>query len=194
MTRWERLWLAFEKFAIFFSFLVTFTLVMILLLSGFVLWLNRDLILSLKAGLACDTIVGLNTVLEDFENAVITETVYVSDTIPVVFDLPLEQTTVTQLSAPVPLNRPANFVLPAGGGRINGTVFLELPSGLKLPIQLDLIVPVSQTVPVNLAVPVTIPLKDTDLGKVIYGLQDLVKPLHLRELEEFLGCSAPGQD
>ena len=191
MTRWERLWLAFEKFAIFFSFLVTFTLVMVPLLVGFAAWLNRDQIISLKEGLLCDTVTGLNAVLADFESAVITETVYVSDTIPVVFDLPLEQTTVTQLAGPVPLNRPANFVLPAGGGRINGSVSLELPPGLNLPIHLNLVVPVSQTVPVNLAVPVAIPLKETELGKVIYGLQDLVAPLHLQEVEEFLGCNAP---
>ncbi len=36
MKRWEVLWLAFEKFAIFFSFAVTFILVMVLLMAGYV--------------------------------------------------------------------------------------------------------------------------------------------------------------
>ena len=61
----------------------------------------------------------------------------------------------------VPLNLPAQFNLPSGGGLINGYVSLSLPQGLQLPIHLSMVVPVSQTIPVNMLVPVeeTIPVR-----------------------------------
>jgi len=194
MKRWEVLWLAFEKFAIFFSFLVTFTLVMILLVAGFVILQNLPLIESLKDGLVCDTVTGLNTLLVDFENATITRTISISQTIPVEFELPLNQTTYTRLANDVPLNRGASFTLPAGGGRINGSVYMVLPAGLGLPIQLSLVVPVSETLPVQMEVPVSIPLKETELGGVISQLQGLLTPLQLDKLEQTLGCRIPKRD
>ncbi|MBN1659730.1 MAG: hypothetical protein JXA93_15090 [Anaerolineae bacterium] len=191
MKRWEILWLAFEKFAIFFSFAVTFTVVMILLLLAFALLHQRETLLPLKDGIVCDTVTGLNTLLDDFESAVITRTISISQTIPVEFDLPLDQNITVRMTDGVDLQRPTTMVLPGGGGRINGTVYLELPSGLRLPIQLNTMVPVRQQLPVQMDVPVAIPLSETDLGGVIQQLRDLLAPLQLEKLEETLKC--PGR-
>ncbi|HSJ55912.1 MAG TPA: hypothetical protein VLC95_01950, partial [Anaerolineae bacterium] len=90
----------------------------------------------------------------------------------------------------VDLQRPTTMVLPGGGGRINGTVYLQLPQGLRLPIELKTMVPVRQEVPVVMDVPVSIPLKETDLGAVIQQLRDLLGPLQLEKLEETLQCPA----
>lgn len=189
MKRWEILWLAFEKFAIFFSFVVTFTVVMALLVLGWVLFQQRESFLGLKDGVVCDTITGLNTLLDDFENAVITRTISINQTIPVEFDLPLDQNITVRMTQGVDLERPTTMVLPGGGGRINGTVYLELPRGLRLPIQLNTMVPVRQQLPVTMEVPVAIPLRETDLGGVIQQLRDLLKPLQLEKLEDTLQCT-----
>jgi hypothetical protein len=191
MKRWEILWLAFEKFAIFFSFAVTFAVVLILLVFASVVFQQRESLAGLKDGLVCDTITGFNTLLDDFENAVITRTISISQTIPVQFDQPLNQNIVVRMTEGVDLQRPATYVLPAGGGRINGTVYLELPRGLRLPIQLNMVVPVRQELPVQMEVPVAIPLRETDLGGVIQQLRNLLAPLQLARLEEALKC--PGR-
>jgi hypothetical protein len=188
MRRSEILWLAFEKFAIFFSFAVTFSLVMALILLAFGVWTVLPALQSLKDGLACETIVGLNTLVDDFEDAVITRTIHISQTIPVRFDLPLERSLTVKLTKDVPVNRPATFVLPAGGGQINGTVYMMLPTGQNLPIRMSLTVPVDKQLPVEMDVPVSIPLKETDLGNVIAQLRKLLEPLQLDKLEEVLDC------
>jgi hypothetical protein len=190
MRRSEILWLAFEKFAIFFSFMVTFILVMILLVAAFVAWQSAPMLLDIKDGLVCDTITGLNTLLVDFEDAVITRTIHISQTIPVQFVLPLDQGLTVKLTDKVPLNRPATYSLPGGGGRINGTVSLELPNGMKLPIHMRTTVPVDQQLPIQMDVPVAIPLRETDLGGVIQQLKDLLAPLQLETLEQTLQCPA----
>jgi hypothetical protein len=190
MKRAEILWLAFEKFAIFFSFVVAFTLVMILLVAAFVLWQQLPVLQALKDGLACDTVTGLNRLVGDFENAVITRTISISQTIPVRFDLPLDESTTVQLTQNVPLNRPTTMILPGGGGRINGTVYLELPRGQSLPVHMRMTVAVDQQLPVQMEVPVSIPLKETELGGVIRQLKTLLEPLQLKKLEKTLGCSA----
>ncbi len=191
MKRWEILWLAFEKFAIVFSFAVTFTLVILLLAVAIGVWQQRSLLESLRAGLACDTVTGLNAVLDDFENAVITRTVFISQTIPVQFEQPLDKSLDVDLTENVSLSRPTTFLFPAGGGQINGTVYLELPEGQVLPIHMRTSVEVSQTLPVQMDVAVAIPLKETELGLVIGQLKELLAPLQLGKLEQTLRCGAP---
>ncbi|HSJ55489.1 MAG TPA: hypothetical protein VLC52_17235 [Anaerolineae bacterium] len=188
MRRSEILWLAFEKFAIFFSFVFIFTVVIALLVVAYGAWLARDPLLSVKDGPICSTVTGLNTLLDDFESAVITRTIHISQTIPVQFELNLDRNITVDLTGSVPVNRPATMVLPAGGGRINGTVSMELPRGMRLPIHMTLPVPVDQQLPVEMDVPVSIPLRETDLGGVIQQLRDLLAPLRLQELEETLKC------
>ncbi len=191
MKRWEILWLAFEKFAIVFSFAVTFTLVILLLAVAIGVWQQRSLLESLRAGLACDTVTGLNAVLDDFENAVITRTVFISQNIPVQFEQPLDKSLDVDLTENVSLSRPTTFLFPAGGGQINGTVYLELPEGQVLPIHMSTSVEVSQTLPVQMDVAVAIPLKETELGLVIGRLKELLAPLQLEKLEQTLRCGAP---
>ena len=191
MKRWEILWLAFEKFAIIFSFAVTFTLVIFLQAAAVGIWQQRSLLESLRAGLACDTVTGLNTMLDDFENAVITRTIPISQTIPVQFNQPLDKDLNVELTDYVSISRPTSFVFPSGGGQINGTVYMELPEGQVLPVHMRTSVEVSQTLPVQMNVAVAIPLKETELGIVIRQLKELLAPLQLGQLEQTLRCSPP---
>ena len=120
-----------------------------------------------------------NFVLMDRANIrteiIVSDSIQVVDTIPVVFDLPLKQSTQVILNKDTPIK--------------NATIYLNnqpvpldltLKAGTPLNIDLNLTVPVSQTVPVvldvpvNLKVPVDIPLKDTELHEPFIGLQDVV--------------------
>lgn len=191
MKRWEIFWLAFEKFAVFFSFVVTFVMVMIVLVVGVIAWQRLPILRSLKEGLACETVTGLNSLVDDLENAVITQTIHISQTIPVRFDIPLDRKLNVRLTEGVQLTRPTTFFLPGGGGQINGTVTLMLPQGQTLPVQMSMVVPVDQQLPVEMDVPVAIPLKTTELGAIIDKLKRLLAPLQLNEMEKALGCSVP---
>lgn len=191
MRRSEILWLAFEKFALFFSFVVAFLLVMALLLLAFAAWQASPVLRDLKDGLVCDTVTGLNRLMDDLENAVITRTIHISQAIPVQFEVPLDMRVTVKLTDDVAIERPASYVLPAGGGRINGTVLLELPKGQKLPIHMQAPVPIDEQLPVVMDVPVSIPLRETELGGVIQQLRELLAPLQLEKLEETLRCPAP---
>jgi hypothetical protein len=188
MRRSEILWLAFEKFAIFFSFVVALILVLAVLLVSITAWRAGPMLRDLRDGLVCDTVTGLNTLLDDLENAVITRTIPISQTIPAQFEVPLDMRETAKLTEGVPIDLPATYTLPAGGGRINGTVSLELPKGQKLPIHLQTSVPVDQQLPVVMDVFVSIPLRETELGEVIQELRELLAPLQLEKLEETLQC------
>ena len=190
MGRLDAIWLAFEKFAIFFSFVVTMTLVVVLLLLGIGLWQIAPSLPGLRDGTICPLIAKVDSLVYDFDNAVITRTISISQTIPVVFDLTLDQNTVVKLTKSVPLNRSATFVLPSGGGQINGTVSLALPDGMSLPIHLTMPVPVRQQLPVNMDVLVSIPLKETELGDVTGQLKDILTP-YTKLLSDVLHCPQP---
>jgi hypothetical protein len=120
---------------------------------------------------------GLHQSFIDMGEARIVRTIEVEDSIPVVFDLLLQTETNARLTQPVPMNIPTTFVLPGGGGYINGNVSFELPAGTDLPVAFNITVPVSQTVPVNLAVTVDIPLEETELGEPFANLTALFEPL-----------------
>jgi len=115
------------------------------------------------------------------------DTIYVVDTIPVVFDLELEQDTKVVLTRDTPIK--------------NATIYLNdqpvpldltLRAGTPLHINLDLTVPVSQTVPVKLAVPISlevpvdIALAETQLHAPFIGLQNVLGPYYwrLREVND----------
>ena len=190
MGRLETIWLAFEKFAIFFSFVVTFVLVMVLLVMGIGLWRVAPSLPGMRDGTFCPLIARIDALVNNFDSAVINKTIYISQTIPVEFNLPLKQNTDVTLTQAVPLNRSATFTLPSGGGRINGTVRLALPNGMTLPVQLDLTVPVRQRLPISMEVPVSIPLKETDLGAVTGELKDILTP-YTKLLSDLLRCPKP---
>ncbi len=190
MKRSEMLWLAFEKFAIFFSFAVAFVLVMILLVAAFATWRTLPTLQALKDDVACPMIADINGLVDDLGNAVITRTIPISQTIPVVFDVPLDKNLDVQLTRGVQLSRPTTFSFPAGGGQINGTVYLVLPRGQTLPVHMTMNVPVSETLPVQMNVDVAIPLKETELGPVVDELKELLLP-YMDLLGETLKCSPP---
>ena len=163
-------WQAFKNFAIIFSFIVNFVLLLVLLLAA-------PLIIPAVDAVARPLVGGLSESFVQMGDASIVRTIVVNDRIPVSFTLPLSTTTDVVLDRPVPLDVPATFNFPGGGGTINGSVRLELPEGMVLPIRLDLGVPVSNTIPVQLDVGVDIPLEETELGPPFTKLQELFVPL-----------------
>ena len=164
-------WQAFKTFAILFSFTMNLILLIVLLLVA-------PLIIPIVADIAQPIVNGLSSSFVDMSTASIERKIQVEDEIDIAFNLPLDTQTNVVLAESVPLAQiPAQFVLPGGGGLINGQVALELPAGLVLPVELVLDVPVDQTIPVALAVDVSIPLNETELGTPFSTLQGLFEPL-----------------
>lgn len=164
-------WQAFKTFAILFSFVMNFVLLIVLLLVA-------PLIIPIISEIANPIVGGLNDSFVDMSTANISRTIEVNDEMGIAFTLPLETTTNVLVVENVPLEGiPAQFVLPNGGGAINGQVYLSLPEGLELPVYLSLDVPVDQTIPVQLAVEVDIPLSETELGGPFNKLRALFEPL-----------------
>lgn len=164
-------WQAFKTFAILFSFVMNVVLLIVLLLVA-------PLIIPIVSEIANPIVGGLNNSFVDMSTATISRTIEVNDEMDIAFTLPLETTTDVLVVDDVRLEGvPAQFVLPGGGGSINGQVYLSLPEGLKLPVQLALDVPVDQTIPVALAVDVDIPLSETELGGPFNQLRALFEPL-----------------
>jgi hypothetical protein len=164
------LWNAFKNIAIVFSFVVNIILVIVLLLAP-------EPVFMAKSQVAEPLLLDLDSAFAALGETRIESTVYITDTMPVVFDLPLNQTTQVVLVEPVPISAPATFVWPAGGGAIHGTVQLVLPQGLALPVSLNLMVPVSTTVPVVMQVPVEIPLAEAGMAPAIEQLRAVFSPL-----------------
>ena len=167
---------AFWNIASLISISVNIILFIIILLLGRELFTLKNLVKD-------QLIDGLYTNFVKMDQAHIVTTIQVSDTImvkdsiPVVFDLPLNQETTVVLTKNTPVK--------------NATIFLNnqpvpldiiLRKGTPLNIALNLTVPVNQTVPVeltvpvDLVVPVDIALDNTDLHTPFVGLQDVVLP------------------
>jgi hypothetical protein len=164
-------WEAFKTFALIFSFIVNIVFFVVLLAIA-------PLILPLVNDIVNPLVSGLNDSFVQMGEAEINRQIVVDDVIPIAFTLPLDTDTRVVVTEGVPLNNvPAQFVLPGGGGYINGLVSLTLPAGLELPVHLALDVPVEQTVPVQLTVDVNIPLDETELGVPFKNLQEIFGPL-----------------
>jgi hypothetical protein len=168
----EAFWMAFEKFALLFSFIVNvILLVVVLVLLGLVIPI-RDFIARPI----------MNDVMAEIDRL---GTIHIVDDIPVEnqkigikFDLPLKQDVKVTTIAPVPLETEAFFTLPGGGGYIRGTVSLDLPANTVLPVTLDATVPVSQMVPITMTVPVDIDLGKTDLKTSVDNFRALLEPVN----------------
>jgi hypothetical protein len=102
----------------------------------------------------------------------------VETTIPVKFDLQLNQQTNVILSQDVTINNALVTVNTGGLNITRANTTIVLPQGTTLPIVLNLTVPVDTTVPVTLNVPVNIPLNQTQLHVPFTGLQDVVGPFY----------------
>ncbi len=170
---WEgKPWEAFKSFAIIFSFVLNFILLIVLLLMG-------PLIFPVILNNTVEPIVsGLNDSFVLMSNATISTTIPLDKDLQLNTTIPLSTTTDVRIIEDVPLSVNATFVLPAGGGTINGTVILALPANTTLPVALNLDVPVNQPVHVSTDVPVQIKLSETDLGVPFAKLQNLFNPLN----------------
>ncbi|MCS7177775.1 MAG: hypothetical protein RML46_06935 [Anaerolineae bacterium] len=192
-TRFQRIWRAFTTFAILFSFTVNLILILVLILA-------IGPLLHLKTHLLEPLLINLDQAFLGLGETVIQTTVPVDQPVHIQFnlpldqplgldfDLPIHQETVVVLTQPVPLELPARFILPGGGGVINGSVSLALPAGLRLPVRLNMAVPVettipvqmtvpvSQTVPIRMAIPVAIPLGPSGLDPAVQRLRAVFVP------------------
>ena len=167
---------AFWTIASVISLTVNLILVVVIVLLGQNLFTIKELLETQLVG-------GLHTNFEQMDQAHIVtninvqDTIQVNDEIPVVFDLPLKQSTEVVLIKDTPVRNATIF--------LNGQpvpLDLILRKGTRLGIALDLVVPVNKTipveldVPVNLNVPVDIALERTDLHDPFIGLQGVVSP------------------
>jgi hypothetical protein len=164
-------WEAFKNLAILFSFTVNLVLVIVLLL------LVQSIIFPTKTDVVEPMLDNFQSAVNALDDATIVRTISIDEQVPVNFMLPLKQSTTVVLSSDVEINRPAQFVFPAGGGYIQGNVILTLPAGQELPILLDMNVPVNNQIPVQFPVEVTIPLKETELNQVVIELNSVLGPV-----------------
>jgi hypothetical protein len=171
VVKGETFWLAFEKFALLFSFVVNVVLLIVVLVLVGLMIPIRDYIARPM----------LNNVMAEIDRlgqTHIKTEITVEDQIQVKFDLPLSQEVTVTTTEPVPLRTHAYFTLPGGGGYIQGTVSLNLPANTKLPVTLDTTVPVDQMVPVKMTVPVDINLGETDLKRSVDNFRALLEPVN----------------
>ncbi|MBI5928521.1 MAG: hypothetical protein HY862_04390 [Chloroflexi bacterium] len=194
MQRLRELWIAFRNFAIVFSFIMNFILLLVLI--NVVL-----LIFQIKNGIAEPLLQGLHSNFVGLDEARIQTEIQVNDEIPINFTLPVSDEIPINFTLPVSDNTdvyltedvvidnvPAYFAIEGGAGNISGTVDIRLPAETRLPIRLSLSVPVEQTVPINinvpvqqtipvsLTVPVDIPLNETQLHEPFNNLRNLFEP------------------
>jgi len=162
---------AFWTVASFFSMAVNVVLI------AMMVFLSRQ-VFTLKGLLSQQLVGGLyqNFILMD--QARITSSIQVRDTLPVKFNLPVTQETTVRLTRDTRV-RGARVSMRTGGLTItNAPTSIILPAGTELPVALDFVLPVEVSVPVNLTVPVDIPLSETELHEPFLGLQQVVEPYH----------------
>jgi hypothetical protein len=151
----------------------------ILIIVLLVVLLNvRTLNLGSVMGLGNGLLGGLYTNFEKMDRAHITRTIPVETTIPVKFELQLNQQTSVVLSQAVTIDNALVTVKTGGLNIANALTTIVLPQGTTLPIVLNLTVPVDKMVPVSLNVQVDIPLAETQLHEPFSGLQEVVKPFY----------------
>lgn len=167
---------AFWTVAAVFSLLVNIILIAVLISLG-----HR--FFEFKALVGDGLMNGLSDNLALMDQAHIVKTVPVEttvrlqDNLPVVFDLPINQS--TQLSLAQKTRIPNATIY------LNDTAVLtdlDLPAGTPLQANINITIPVSQSVPVDITVPVSmlvsldLPVEETDLHQSIVGLQDSIEP------------------
>ena len=152
--------------------------VILLIVLGAVLVNAKNLNITKATELGVGLVGGLYTNFEMMDRAHIITNIPVETTIPVKFDLQLNQQTNVILSQDVLIEN-ARVTVNTGGLNItNALTTIVLPKGTNLPVVLNLTVPVDTTVPVILNVPVDIPLEKTELHDPFVGLRDLVQPYY----------------
>jgi hypothetical protein len=166
----------------FWTVACIFSLVANIILIGLLISVSRHFF-ELKA-LVSDgllTQASNNLAMMDKSHIVLTvpveTTVRLQDTLPVTFDLPINQSTQLSLAEDTTINGAYIY--------LNNTAVqtdLTLPSGTPLQANFNMSIPVSTTVPVDFTVPVSIQvpvdiaIDQTDLHQSIVGLQEAIKP------------------
>ncbi|GAB1470119.1 hypothetical protein MASR2M66_09960 [Chloroflexota bacterium] len=171
-----RLWTTASVLTLAINFIVMIILI-ILLISVYRMRLNMTKIMELGPSVV-NLPGGLYENFEKMERANIETNVVVETSIPVKFDLQLNQQTNVVLSQDVTITNALVTVNTGGLNISRANTTIVLPQGTVLPVVLNLTVPVDQQVPVVLNVPVNIPLKDTQLREPFVGLQEVMKPLY----------------
>lgn len=157
---------------------VLLTVILIILVIS-VYRLKLDMAKIMNAGTAVmDLPAGLYSNFEKMERASIQTNVVVNTTIPVKFDLLLNQQTNVILSQDVTITNALVTVNTGGLNISRANTTIVLPAGTVLPVNLSLTVPVDQQLPITLNVPVDIPLRNTQLNEPFVGLQNVIKPLY----------------
>jgi hypothetical protein len=157
------------RFMVIFSFIVNIVLVVVVIVLALLLF-------DIKNNIVTPLVAGLHSSFVGLDQATIDWTIPVRDSIPVAFDLPLEQNTVVVLTENVPLTVLASISAPAL--QVNSaTVFLTLPAGTRLPVALNLNVPVSTDIDVSLDVRAVIPLDQTQLHDAFDNLRLIFEPI-----------------
>ena len=169
MQQFRVWWNSFKTVAIWISFITNIVMLIVLILLLMQLF-------QIKNGILEPLVDGLHRNFVGLDEAVILRTIEVSDDIPVIFDLPVNQRTSVVLTEDVPIAANATFTLPGGGGLINGRVDIVLPQNLALPVELSMNVPVNTQIPVDLPVDVEIPLNETQLHDPFVNLRELLEP------------------
>ncbi len=138
----------------------------------------KNLNMGSALGLGNNLLGGLYTNFEKMDRAHIKTTIPVTTTIPVKFDLLLNQQTDVVLSQDVTINNALVTVNTGGLNITRAATTIVLPQGTTLPVFLNLTVPVDTSVPVTLNVDVDIPLEKTELHEPFAGLQEVVRPFY----------------
>ncbi|MBK8822539.1 MAG: hypothetical protein IPN58_07980 [Anaerolineales bacterium] len=166
---------AFWTIASIFSMIVNLVLLIVL---GVLLLNIKTLQVSGVMDLGTNLLGGLYTNFEKMDRAHIITNIPVETTIPVKFDLQLNQNTNVILSQDVTITNALVTVNTGGLNITRALTTIVLPQGTNLPVVLNLTVPVDTTVPVVLNVPVDIPLEKTELHDPFLGLRNLVQPYY----------------
>ena len=158
---------------------LTINIILIIVLLVLLMSINSlGLSVSSLLNMGTDLLGGLYGNFEKMDRAHITTNIGVETTIPVKFDLQLNQMTNVVLSQDVTITNALVTVNTGGLNISRANTTIVLPSGTTLPVVLNLTVPVDTTVPVTLNVPVDIPLDQTQLHEPFAGLQDVVRPFY----------------
>jgi hypothetical protein len=152
--------------------------IILLIVLGILLLNMKSLNVASITDMGVGLLGGLYTNFEKMDRAHIITNIPVETTIPVKFDLQLNQQTNVILSQDVTINNALVTVNTGGLNITRALTTIVLPQGTTLPIMLNLTVPVDTTVPVILNVPVDIPLEKTELHDPFVGLRDLVQPYY----------------
>jgi hypothetical protein len=171
-----RLWTTASILSLTINFIMAIVLI-VLVISVYRLGLDVNYVMGVGKDLI-NLPEGLYENFEKMDRASIKTNVKVETSIPVKFDLALNQQTnvvlsqdVTITDAVVTINSEVLDI-----NRANTTIILR--QGTVLPVNLSLSVPVDTQVPVVLDVPVNIPLAQTELNEPFVGLQGVIRPLY----------------